>query len=171
MEKIELVPVREQHYEVMQNLSRLYTYDLSDIAACLNGYQCDAKGQYSDCVDEYLEDSNFDCYLFKVKDEWAGFAIIKKKIQLEGSDIESPVSEMAEFFLARKFRRKGVATDTVFRIFDSYPGKWEVDVWPENRAACSFWNSAISKYRGDNVSLTRAHNPNYDCEMISYTFG
>lgn len=170
MEEIELVLVRDQHYEVMQNLSRLYTYDLSDIAVRLNGYQCDEKGQYSESVREYFEDPNFDCYLLKVKEEWAGFAVVKKKIQIESLDHESQMSQMAEFFIVRKFRRKGVATVAVFRIFDTYPGKWVVDVWPENRAACSFWSSAISKYRADNVLLTRAHNLAYDCEMITYTF-
>ena len=119
---------------------------------------------------EYLEDPDFDCYLLKVKEEWAGFAIVKKNLQLESSDHESQVSQMAEFFLVRKFRRKGIAKVIVFRIFDSYPGKWVVEVWPENRVACSFWNSTITQYRPDNVLLTRMHNPNYDCEMITYTF-
>jgi predicted acetyltransferase len=170
MEEIELVLVRDEHSEVLLNLSKLYTYDLSEIASQFHGYRCDEKGQYSECVRKFLEDPSSDCYLFKMTDEWAGFAVVKRTIQAKSSASKLQVSQMAEFFLVRKFRRKGVATTAACRIFDCYPGKWEVSVWPENNSACSFWSSAISDYRDGKASVIQAHHPDFGCEMITYTF-
>jgi predicted acetyltransferase len=170
MEEIELVLVSDKHSEVLLTLSRLYTYDLSEIATQFHGYQCDEKGLYAECVRGFIEDPSSDCYLLKMTEEWAGFAIVKRKTQTENSDSKPKVSQMAEFFLVRKFRRQGVATTAACRIFDCYPGEWEVSVWPENHAACSFWNSAISDYRDGKASVIQAHHPDFCCEMITYTF-
>ena len=70
----------------------------------------------------------------------AGFALINT-LSHHGESIEH---NMAEFFVARKHRRRGVATEAVRQILSRYPGYWEVAVAERNLAAKSFWPFAIA---------------------------
>jgi predicted acetyltransferase len=51
---------------------------------------------------------------------------------------------IAEFFVARKHRRRGVATEAVRQILALYPGHWEIAVAERNAAARAFWPHAIA---------------------------
>jgi predicted acetyltransferase len=51
---------------------------------------------------------------------------------------------MAEFFVARKHRRCGVATEAVRQVLRLYPGYWEVAVAERNLAARAFWPRALA---------------------------
>lgn len=51
---------------------------------------------------------------------------------------------MAEFFVARKFRRRGVAREAVRQILALLPGSWEIAVKERNAAAKAFWPQAVS---------------------------
>jgi predicted acetyltransferase len=50
---------------------------------------------------------------------------------------------MAEFFVARRYRRCGVATEAVRQILAQYPGHWEIAVAEHNVADKAFWPRAI----------------------------
>jgi predicted acetyltransferase len=51
---------------------------------------------------------------------------------------------MAEFFVARKYRRCGVATEAVRQILALYPGHWEIAAAERNAAARAFWPDALA---------------------------
>jgi predicted acetyltransferase len=51
---------------------------------------------------------------------------------------------MGEFFVLRKYRRRGVASEAVRQVLAAYPGRWEVAVVARNAAAQSFWPRAIA---------------------------
>ena len=53
---------------------------------------------------------------------------------------------MAEFFIARKYRRRGVGLVAARAIFGRYPGLWEVAVARRNTGALAFWRRAIGGY-------------------------
>jgi len=46
--------------------------------------------------------------------------------------------------VARKHRRRGVATEAVRQILALYPGHWEIVVAERNAAARAFWPHAIA---------------------------
>ena len=54
--------------------------------------------------------------------------------------------EIGEFFVARKFKRRGIGKESAFCLFDAYPGKWLVRVLEENAGACEFWEKVIREY-------------------------
>ncbi len=57
---------------------------------------------------------------------------------------------MAEFFVARDHRRRGVGRSAVRLIFDRFAGRWEILEYSRNPAAVSFWRNVVSAYtRGD----------------------
>jgi predicted acetyltransferase len=51
---------------------------------------------------------------------------------------------MAEFFVARRYRRSGIATAAFHQILAAHPGAWEVAVMASNIGAKAFWPRAIA---------------------------
>lgn len=59
---------------------------------------------------------------------------------------------MAEFFVARQHRRRGVGKAAVPLILDRFAGRWEITEFQRNRAAVQFWRGIVSSYtRGDYI--------------------
>lgn len=77
-----------------------------------------------------------------------GFAIIARGASHPG---RSPVDyRMAEFFVARSYRRLGVGRHAVRLLLDRFAGRWEIVEVQRNRGAVDFWRRTIRDYtRGD----------------------
>ncbi len=75
----------------------------------------------------------------RVENRLAGFALINSHAH-SGLAVDRNV---AEFFIARKYRRGGVGTAVARTIFQRYPGLWEAAVARANKAALAFWRSAV----------------------------
>lgn len=143
--KIELVTATLNDYPTLQNMGRFYVYDMSEYMGHQAGWEIPEDGLY-ECIEfkKYWEDSNSFPFLVRYENEIVGFAIIDKK----GSDATIDFN-MAQFFVLRKFKHKGVAREIARRCFDKFPGTWEVMVMPGNEGAYRFWRSTIKKYTGD----------------------
>ena len=64
------------------------------------------------------------------------------------------VHDMAEFFVVRRHRRRGVGEAAARALFDRFPGRWEVRQTRTNQAATRFWVAVIDRYtRGDFTRL------------------
>ena len=72
----------------------------------------------------------------------AGFVLVRR---VSGAG-ESPSYSMAEFFVMRKYRRKGVGTEVARRIFDMFPGRWEVAQNSHHTESHAFWQRVIGEY-------------------------
>ena len=59
-----------------------------------------------------------------------------------------PVADysMAEFFIARDWRRRGVGQEAVRLIFDRFSGRWHIMEYLRNPGAVSFWRRVVSSY-------------------------
>jgi predicted acetyltransferase len=79
----------------------------------------------------------------------AGFALVNTLSHC-GERIER---NMAEFFVARKYRRPGVAVEAARQVFAMHPGTWEIAVAQRNAPAKAFWPKAIAG--APNTSLVR----------------
>jgi len=56
---------------------------------------------------------------------------------------------MAEFFVIRGCRRRGIGTQAAHEVWRQFPGLWEVRVMQTNTAARRFWAGAISRFMGE----------------------
>lgn len=62
----------------------------------------------------------------------------------------APDFRMAEFFVARPYRRLGIGQSAVALILDRFAGLWEVQEYLRNPGAVKFWRHVIADYtRGD----------------------
>jgi predicted acetyltransferase len=61
---------------------------------------------------------------------------------------------MAEFFVLRRYRRRGIGTRLTHLAFNRFPGAWQVRVMDSNAAAVRFWRKAIESFTGVSQSPT-----------------
>ena len=62
---------------------------------------------------------------------------------------------MAEFFVLRAYRRRGIGRRAVFALFDRFRGAWEISELPRNEPAIRFWRRAIDEYTDGRFRETR----------------
>ena len=172
---IELIPAQEKDFSVVQNLIRFYVYDMSEFM----GWSCPESGLYGGVDDqpEYWgrKPSNLqDCwpqgwvgfpYVIRVDGTLGGFVLIQQKDQ-NGEAIY----DVGEFFILRKIRGKGVGKTVAHRIFDQYPGQWEVRQLVQNKPAQHFWRAVISQYGDGRYQESREIDAHHHCAMVVQRF-
>ncbi len=140
------VGVRAAHSadrRLLEGLLQFYIYDFSEMQpADSPDFEFNPRGgfePFSD-LDDYWRREGFHPLIIAVDERPAGFALINTHSH-RGGAVERNIGE---FFVARKYRRRGVATLAVHQILARLPGRWEVAVAARNAAALRFWPAAIS---------------------------
>lgn len=123
---------------LLRNLFEHYCHDMSEWFEHDTG----ADGRYSYDTASVWE-QEYDVYLAKVGDSIAGFALIGSGGEWLG-DIGA--HDVHEFFIMRKFRRRGVGGNMATFLWNEHPGEWLVRVLEANAPAVNFWRSEIASY-------------------------
>jgi predicted acetyltransferase len=84
--------------------------------------------------------------LIRVEGGLAGLVLVRRGAGISGAEL---VWDMAEFFVVRGCRRRGVGTQAALKVWGRFPGVWEVRVIRKNDAARRFWAEAISLFTGE----------------------
>jgi predicted acetyltransferase len=115
---------------VVRRLLQLYHYDFSEF----DGADVNSHGEYLHrYFDEYWTDTDRRAFLFRVDGALAGFALV----------FTGEPRDIAEFFVMRKYRGRGVGARAAASLFDRFPGRWTVRQQRTNPAATAFWRKAI----------------------------
>lgn len=139
--EVELVPAEKQDKSVVRNLMELYLYDFSEFA----GDDVDEHGLYGyNRLDHYWTEPGRYPFLFRVDGAWAGFALVSSFSYFGVT--RQDVYAFAEFFVMRKYRRRGVGSRMARALFKRFPGRWEIAEMPENIAAQAFWRRVIGEF-------------------------
>jgi predicted acetyltransferase len=129
---------------VLSNLLQLYVYDWSEIRPLDVG----GDGRFDDYpLDAYWLEDWRHAFLMRVDGKLAGFALVSERSRLTGA---AGVTDMAEFFVMRRYRRAGVGRAAAFAAFDRFKGPWEVRQRTENVEATAFWRRTIDRYTNGN---------------------
>jgi predicted acetyltransferase len=141
--RIEVVPIPEAEYEAFLRLWQLYLYDFSE----LDGNDLRDDGTFGALTDlgDYWRDPRKHPFFVRADGRLAGFALIHRRGRLAD---DPDVTRMAEFFIVRKYRRRGLGARVAASLFDRFPGRWEVWEIAENAAAQAFWRRVIGGYTG-----------------------
>jgi predicted acetyltransferase len=75
--------------------------------------------------------------------------LVKREATL-GSD--AVLWDMAEFFILRGYRRRGIGTKAAHEVWRRFPGQWQVRVMEINSYAVSFWEHAVAEFTGQPAS-------------------
>ena len=139
--RIEVVKAGCEDEPVLEHLLQLYQYDFSEIMA-ESRVGDDGLYHYMSLGDTWT-DASWHAFLVRVEGEFAGFALVHQKSHFTG---DANVTDMDEFFVMRKYRRKGVGKEVATRLFDMFPGCWEVREVQPNVGAQAFWREVIREY-------------------------
>lgn len=133
----------------LTNLLQLYYHDFSECDD--EDAEVNEDGRfpaYPDLDRYWSEPSRYLPFLFRVDGRLAGFALIRR-LDHPGSE---PTWRMVEFFILRRYRRRGLGRQAATILFDRCPGRWEVgQIWG-NQAAITFWRRVIGAYTGGRFS-------------------
>jgi predicted acetyltransferase len=119
----------------VQRMLELYQHDLSDIW----DQDLDLHGEYGYALDRYWSGQECHAYVATVAGRYAGFALVDRAAKV-GRD----TYWMDQFFVLRKYRRRGVGRHLARQVLGSLPGDWEIGQMPENHAAQAFWRSVVA---------------------------
>ncbi|MCH7812360.1 MAG: GNAT family N-acetyltransferase [Chloroflexi bacterium] len=140
--KIELLRAEAKDRPAVENLLQLYQYDFSEI---MGGDATDSGRFEFITLEGYWERPDRHAFLVKADGRLAGLALVMEESHFTGKD---GTTDMEEFFIMRKYRRRGVGREVATRLFDMFPGRWEVRVVEPNVNAHAFWLAVIDGYTG-----------------------
>jgi len=141
-------PALASEQSCIEGLMQFYIYDWSEMEKRdSTAFAFNAEGLFDPYpgLSDFLEKPDHWAYLIEANGQIAGFALLNTHSHLTGEHIER---NMAEFFVARKHRRRGVALEAVHQILRLHPGQWEIAVAERNIAAKLFWSKAIESGPG-----------------------
>jgi len=81
---------------------------------------------------------------------------------------EGAVWDMAEFFILRGCRRRGIGTEVAHQVWKRFPGLWEVRVMEANATGQEFWARAIATFVGEVVAPSRVEKGGKTWEVFSF---
>jgi predicted acetyltransferase len=119
---------------VIEQLIQLYLYDM----ASEHPWPLEADGRYAyDFLDRFWQHP----YLLLSEGEIAGFALV-----IHGCPITDDPAPwfMAEFFVLRPYRRRGLGRDAVRHVLKQHTGPWNIAVLQTNAQALAFWHEALA---------------------------
>lgn len=147
---IEIFRATQEHETVLRNLFEFYCYDFSEFSQ--EAFNDEGRFTPSRFMSRYWADENWRAYLLKVDAQWAGFVWVVKGTLFKES-IPYPNEDhflIDEFFIARKYRRRGLGEHLAKYAFDLYGGVWEVAEIPSNIPAQIFWRRILNRYTNGN---------------------
>lgn len=135
---ISLEKIRLEQKDIFIRLMQLYLYDFSEYSADDVNSQGNFEYPY---IDAYWQEEGRYPFFIKADGKFAGLVLVRS-----GSEYNRlcGAHNIAEFFIMKKYRSCGAGTEAAAKIFDMFPGKWEISVWENNLPAEKFWEKVVS---------------------------
>jgi len=150
---VELVKVSFEQKGVLRNLLEFYLYELS---VFLDDLELSRYGTFEyRTLDHYWTDGGRHPFFIVASGKLAGFVLVR---ELERLPDQTVVWLMAEFFVARKFQKRGIGRAAAIQAFDKFRGTWIVSQIESNAKARQFWENVISEYTNGAYVQTRLGN-------------
>ncbi len=143
--QVEVIAAAHEQEPILANLLELYAHDFSEFHHIEPG--ADGRFGYKS-LPLYWSEPHRHPFLVRVDGQLAGFVFVKRGSELSGDEA---VWDMAEFFVIRGYRRRGVGIAISHEVWRRFPGAWEVRVMQSNTSACQFWARAIPMFTGETI--------------------
>lgn len=125
---------------VLRRMMQLYLYDLGTI----DDWNISADGYFGnpDKIERFWTERGRRSFFIRADGALAGFVLIRDEATCAGRGTH----EVSEFFVLRKFRRRGIGEQAARMVFDLAPGPWELSQLASNAGAQAFWRAVIDRY-------------------------
>ena len=141
--KINLVKINKKEKDTLSKMMTVYQQEL----LCL-----DNPGEYK-YLHLYFENVNYHPYFIKVDKEIIGFVLVNNY-----SVIEKNCYSIAEFYVKKEYRNRNIGKIAAIKVFNLYPGKWEIRELKKSTKAHEFWVNVINKYTNGNFKEINLDN-------------
>src|SRR5438445_444520 len=149
---VEVREARREDTPVLRRLMQLYLYDLGTI----DGWDIGDDGLYGieARIEGFWTDPNRRSFLVRVDGKLAGFALVRDGAHFAGDGTR----EISEFLILRRYRRRGAGERVARRVFDMFPGRWEVTELGSNVGAPAFCPAGRRFCSGGDVKPMRTRH-------------
>ena len=138
---VDIVEATHEDDPLLDRLLQFYQYDFGEIM----GGDVGADGVYRyTTLERFWGTDDPHAFIVRVGGRVAGFAFVCRQGSHRDSSV--PVWYVDEFFVMRKYRRRGVGERLARHIFDLFAGEWEAREVPTNTGAIAFWRKVIGDY-------------------------
>ena len=138
--EIHIVPIAAEQKSVFRQMLELYSYDFSEFSE----EDVNEEGYFGySYIDVYWTEEGRYPFFIRVDGKLAWVVLIRSCC--EYNRLENAHS-IAEFFVMKKYRKKGVGREAARQIFDMFPGCWEISYWTANLPAKTFWMKVVNEY-------------------------
>jgi len=149
---LELTEASAADAVLLGNLVELYIHDLSPMFPHVR-LGADGRFGYPDLASYLCGSGSRRAFFIRHADGVAGFVLARR-----GSPVsDNPnVLDVAEFFVLRQFRGRGVGHAAAALLWRRMPGEWTVRAATTNANAVTFWRRAVAEYTKQSA-LEREH--------------
>jgi len=128
----------------IESVYRDYLRDLAPLGTGVFPALPEIGHREPDQLASWFADSSAHLLTVLKDDKPVGFAMVRTSAQLSGRG--SAEYSMAEFFVSRPWRRRGIGQEAVRLIFDRFAGRWHIMEYLRNPQAVAFWRRVVSEY-------------------------
>jgi predicted acetyltransferase len=135
---LEICPHTNDHKQLIWNVYQFYCYDTSTE----DEYDLEENGLYSISAEyfaQYWTDPGWSAHLLRWDGVIAGFALIEASEALKGAQ------ELADLFVLKRFRRRGIAREVTLHFMAQRTVPWTIVVFDEAKDAQAFWRSMFTE--------------------------
>ncbi len=138
IETIETIkPIYSEYLNYMRQFYTIYDYDSWHNGAFKN-------------LNKYMVENDHFIYILMESDIIIGFALVNKHLRFNADGFS-----VAEFYIQKKYQKKGYGSKLAEYVFSQFSGNWEVAVALKNTMARSFWKKVVSSYTNGDYSLKK----------------
>jgi predicted acetyltransferase len=159
---IEVTSAGPEQKSILANLLEMYAHDFSEF----HDLEIGADGRFGyKCLPLYWSEPGRHPFLVWVQGKLAGLVLVKRGSEVSGNET---AWDMAEFFVLRGYRRRGIGTYVAHEVWRRFPGRWEVRVMQSNVSAHHFWARAISTFTGDAIQAVGVEHDGECRKLFSF---
>lgn len=133
---LEVRRARREDRLPLARMLELYQHDLSDVW----DQDLDVHGEYGYPLDRYFVRPECHAFIATWEQRYAGFALVDAAVRVGRTG-----HWMDQFFILRKYRRRGLGRALAHAVLAQLPGTWEVGQTDGNDAARAFWRQVIAE--------------------------
>jgi predicted acetyltransferase len=144
----------------IESVYRDYLNDLAPAANAVFPALGEIGHRVPDQLVRWYADPNAQVMIILYGEQRAGFAMVDQRLRQSAGvgmaaavgavppPAATPEYSMAEFFIARPWRRRGIGAQAVRLLLDRFTGQWLITEHLINAVAVKFWRRVVAVYTG-----------------------
>lgn len=168
MPEVTLEPCGPERVETIQNLFQFYVHDFADFWETRR-VELGEDGRFPRYppLAAYWTEPDRSVFLIRAAGQLAGFVMLNR-----AGHSDRPVDRnMAEFFVARHYRREGVGRAAALQAIRPRKGVWEIAVARRNLGAQAFWRGVAADAAAGSVEETDQDDERWNGPVLRLTVG